>query len=466
MKHYLKWGLLPALALVSACATYAPKERAELGSRLPEQFSLYSADALDATNRWWEGFGSEELNAYIDEVLTNSPSIQQSWARLAQAEAVAVKAGAGRYPALGYEGTASAARDSIQKVTEERYALGLNASYEIDLWGRVKSQTEAAALDREASREHLQAAAITLASRTALNWTAIIAQRLQTELINEQLEANRTSLELIELRFRKSRATALDVFQQRQAVARVEALLPQAELREALLLNELTALLGRAHFNALEIADKSLPEIGELPVVGIPAEMLANRPDVRQAGLNLAAADWMVSAARADRLPAIRLTASATVANSDLADLFSDWFANLAASVTGPIFEGGRRKAEVERTRAVVYERLSVYRETVINAIKEVEDALVSETKQHEYLVALDRNITLSRQSYDEALNRYRNGLSEYLPVLVELVSLQNLERDRVQAQFNLLQYRINLYRALGGSWPSNLAQPSFESEE
>lgn len=459
MNTYFKWLLFPLAALLSSCAIFAPEERADLNTNLPEQFSLYS-EALDTSNRWWERFQSEELNALIEEALTNSPSIQQAWARLAQAEAIAVQAGAARYPSLGYDASASGTRSSATDTTLETYSLGLNASYEVDLWGRIKSQTEAAALDREASREQLNTAAITLASQTALSWTGILAQRLQTEVIHNQLNANEISLELIELRFRNALATALDVYQQRQTVAGTAARIPLVELREKLLLNELTALVGRADFQSLNILEKRLPHVGTLPPFGIPADVLANRPDVRQAGLRLQSADWHVSAARADRLPSIRLTASAKYgeSNIDVADIFDNWLANLAGSVTGPIFDGGRRKAEVERTRAVVDERLAAYRETVINAIKEVEDALISERKQADYIALLDKRLEAARRSYEEAINRYRNGLIEYTTVLIQLTPLQSLERDRVEAQFNFLRYRINLYRAIGGSWPNELS--------
>ncbi len=465
MNRYLKWFLLPTAALLSSCAIFAPEERTELNDGLPEQFSLYS-ETLDTTNRWWENFQSEELNALVDEALTNSPSIQQAWARLAQAEAIAVQAGAARQPSLGYNAKAEGTRNSATDSTVENYSVGLAAAYEVDLWGRIKSQTEAAALDRETSREQLNTVAITLSSQVALRWTALVAQRLQTEVIHRQLESNKTSLELIELRFRKSLSTALDVYQQRQAVAGTESRIPLVELREELLINELTALLGRADFQSLEIPDEQLPRLGTLPNIGIPADVLANRPDVRQAGLRLQSADWTVSAARADRLPAIRLTASGGYANAEISDIFDDWIANLAASVTGPIFDGGRRKAEVQRTRAVVNERLAAYRETVINAIKEVEDALVSEQKQHDYIEALDDRLHAATRSYEEAINRYRNGLIDYTTVLLQLTPLQTLERDRVEAQYNLLQYRINLYRALGGSWTDELQAPSFENEE
>ena len=453
----VRTGLLLLVAsLAASCAVFAPDQRDDLNRNVPARFSLYTQNSSDGTNEWWKSFNSAELDALIEEALTNSPTIQQAWARLAQAEAIAKQAGASRMPSVGYEGSAASRTTSSPDVTTENYTLGLNASYELDLWGRVKSQAEAAALDRDATREQVNAAMITLASRVALSWSAILSQRLQLDLIERQLQANETSLELIELRFRKSLATALDVYQQRQAVASTASAIPLARLREELLHNELAALLGRAELDALEIPAAELPEIGELPAVGIPADLLARRPDVRQAGLLLNSADWRVSAARADRLPAIRLSASAAYTGDELAELFDDWIANLAASITGPVFEGGRRQAEVERTRAVAEERLAFYRETVINAIKEVEDALTSEAKQRDYIESLDRRLEAARISYSESINRYRNGLTEYTTVLLQLNTLQALERERVEAQYNLLQYRINLYPALGGSWPGD----------
>jgi NodT family efflux transporter outer membrane factor (OMF) lipoprotein len=471
MNRLTKWISLPLVAILSSCAIYAPEERTNLNNGLPEQFSLYSEETPDATNRWWTTFQSAELDGFIEEALTNSPSIQQAWARLAQAEALATKAGAARHPTLDYSANASAnSRETTVGANPGRdsyngYNLGLSAGYEVDLWGRVKSQTQAAALDREGSREDLNTVAITLSSQVASRWIGIVAQQLQTDVIRLQLESNETTEELIELRFRKSLSSALDVYQQRQTVATTESQIPKAELREELLRNELGVLLGQSDFQSLEITDSKLPTIEELPTIGIPADVLANRPDVRKAGLQLQSADWQVSAARADRLPAIRLSAGASYGNSniEIADVFDNWAANLAGSVTGPVFDGGRRKAEVARTRAVVDERLASYKQTVLNAIKEVEDALVSEEKQHTFITSLDERLEAARRSHEESVNRYRNGLIEYTTVLIQLNTMQNLERDRVAAQYDLLQYRINLYRALGGTWPNELTYSKNE---
>jgi NodT family efflux transporter outer membrane factor (OMF) lipoprotein len=458
MSLYRPLSLICIPVLLSSCAIYAPDER-NFYEDVPSTFTLYSENGYDTANRWWENFDSPELNALIEEALTNSPSIQQSWARLAQADAVARKAGAAKSPTLSYDARAggtwleNGGSDPI-----ESYNAGLDASYEVDLWGRIKSETEAAALDREASRERLNTAAITLSSRVAQSWSAIIAQQLQLEVIKLQLEANETSLELIELRFRQALSSALDVYQQRQTVAGTESLIPQREQLVATQKSTLAVLLGHSDFQAPRVKQDKLPKIGPLPSIGIPADVLANRPDVREAGLKLRSADWQVSAAKADRLPALRLTGSVDYNSGDISTLFDNWAANLAASLTGPILDGGRRKAEVDRTMAVVDERLAAYKETVLDAIKEVEDALVSEQKQREYIERLDKRLGAARQSHEEAINRYRNGMIEYTTVLIQLNTLQNLERDRVVAQYDLINDRINLYKALGGSWPNELA--------
>lgn len=456
MKYY---PLLILPLLLSSCAIFAPEERTELDQDVPSEFTLYSEADFDHTNRWWENFKSPELNALVEEALTNSPGIKQSWARLAQAEALAVKAGADRLPSVGYDARAGATwLENGGSSPVDAYSAGLNASYEVDLWGRVKSQTEAAALDRDASREQLNAAAVTLTSQVAASWLGIIAQRLQLDVIHNQLDANYTSLELIELRFKQALSSSLDVFQQRQTVAGTESLIPLRERNVELQNSTLSVLLGRADFQSMDVAQTHLPTVGPLPDVGIPSDVLANRPDVREAGLRLQAADWQVSAAKADRLPALRLTGSVDYNSGDISDLFDNWSANLAASLAGPIFDGGRRKAEAERQLAIAEERLAAYRATVLDAIKEVEDALVSEQKQREYIERLDRQLSAARKSYEESVNRYRNGLIEYTTVLRELNIQQGLERERVAAQYDLLTYRINLYRALGGSWPNQLS--------
>jgi outer membrane protein TolC len=272
-------------------------------------------------------------------------------------------------------------------------------------------------------------------------------------------------LELVELRFRNAMVSALDVYQQKQVLENVKAEIPLVEEREQLLLNELAVLLGKPAMTALNISRNEFPDLAPLPPTGLPADLLAVRPDIRAAGLDLQAADWQVAAARANRLPAISLTARARYGEGDLDVLFDNWLLSLAASLTAPILDGGRRAAEVDRTRAVVDERLAIYRNTVLEAVKEVEDALVSEAKQRKHIEGLYEVKAAASQALEEAGMRYRNGLNDYLPVLTQLLTVQGLERDLIRREAELIGTRIQLYRALGGTWTEDLPAPDAPSK-
>ena len=136
------------------------------------------------------------------------------------------------------------------------------------------------------------------------------------------------------------------------------------------------------------------------------------------------------------------------------------------ANITWPVFDGGRRKAEVDRNEAVVKEQLGVYGQVVLRAFQEVEDALIQERKQTEFLIELERQLQLARDTLREARMRYANGLSDYLPVLAALESLQTVERSQIVAERQLLSYRVQLYRALGGSWTRILEPPTESSSQ
>jgi NodT family efflux transporter outer membrane factor (OMF) lipoprotein len=299
---------------------------------------------------------------------------------------------------------------------------------------------------------------MTLAAEVANRWVDIISQRMQKRLLERQLQTNLTLLELIELRFRMSMVSAVDVYQQKQIVEDIMAEIPLVEAEEQVLRHELALLLGKPPGTSLKISREDLLEPAEIPATGLPADLLSSRPDLRRAGMRLQAADWQVSAARANRLPAIRLTAGAQYGQGDMDVLFNNWLLTLAGNLTAPIFDGGRRAAEVDRRKALVDENLSAYRQAVLTAIKEVEDALVVEAKQREHIRALENVAVTARKALEEAGSRYRNGLTDYLPVLTQLLAVQRLERDLIRQQANLLNARVSLYRSLGGTWTDSLA--------
>ena len=458
--------ILALLTLViPACAPFAPAARLpqEVAS-VPPSYSMQEA-IIDPQQRWWETFNDTELNGFIQEALAGNQTLASYWARLGKAEALAAKAGADLIPTVSGEAEAAYFRnDSPGLETEsENYRLGLVASYEIDLWGRIRAESQAAELEAAASRQDLNAAAVTVAAEVAERWVRIIAQRQQKILLQEQLSANETYLDLVELRFRKSLASALDVMQQKQLVERVKAQMPLIDMEERLLLDELAVLLGRQPYNGPRFARVMLPDLDAPPAAGIPAQLLEYRPDILAAYDRLSAADHDLAAARADRLPALRLTGAAAYSSDDLDNLFDNWLANLAAGLTAPIIDGGRRKEEVLYTEAGIRQQLAEYRQTVLVAVREVESALVREEKIRANIRGIENQLKAARIALEEAGFRYTNGLIDYLPVLTQLLSVQNLELDLIARKTDLLIARMDLYRAIGGTWTDALTPPAPE---
>jgi NodT family efflux transporter outer membrane factor (OMF) lipoprotein len=463
MKYFAKTVICLAgiLMIVVSCMPFKPKARVSPAGEVPKTFSLYTAKS-ESINRWWEEFNDAELDMLIDTALSGNFTLKEAWSRLNQARALAVQAGAALYPDLTGTAGASYERERTQNgsgktESNDNYSLGIVSSYELDLWGRIRSGRESALLETSAVREDLNAAAMTLAAEVANRWINILSQKMQKQLLKRQLKTNLLYLELTELRFRNAMVSALDVYQQKQIVESVRAEIPLVEAQEQLLRHELAVLLGKPPRTFLSITREDLPIPTELPDTGLPADLLSARPDLRAAGMRLKAADWQVASARANRLPAISLTARARYGESDMDVLFDNWLLSLAGNLTAPIFDGNRRAAEVDRTMAVADENLAAYRQTVLTAIKEVEDALISESKRREHIKGLEKEADTAQKALVEAGNRYRNGLTDYLPVLTQLLTFQGLERDLIQQKTNLLITRVNLYRALGGTWTESL---------
>jgi outer membrane protein TolC len=221
----------------------------------------------------------------------------------------------------------------------------------------------------------------------------------------------------------------------------------------AVLRHELAVLAGKPPTAPAFEPEGRLPAPPPLPRTGPPAELLEKRPDVRAARNLVVAADHQLAAARAQRLPSISLTGRLVFSNALSSNLFNDWIGSIIAGLTQPIFDGGRINAEIKQARGVAAERLADYGKVVLAAYTEVEDALANERGQTAHLEALEGRVVIAQATLRQARERYANGLTEYLPVLTSLQTLQGLEVTRLAARRDLLSYRIRLYKALGGAW-------------
>lgn len=441
---------------LSSCTTFKPDTKGiKEAEALPESYTAYSAAGVPSANRWWTCFGDPLLDSLVDRALQSNLTLKQAEARLMQAHAVAAQRGAALGPELSLEGTASDSRQrtTAGTVTTENYGLGLAGSYELDLWGRVRAARNAARLEAQASRGDRDTAAMTVSAEVVLNYLQWLSQQATVTLLQSQVNDNRDLLKLISIRYANAQATALDVLQQQEVLASAEALVPGALAAEEQRRHALAVLLGLPPASDLGLRSRTLPDMPPLPDAGIPADLLSRRPDVEAARQRLQQAAWQVSAAQADRLPSLRLTAAASYSSDAIDTLFDDWLGRLAASLTGPLLDSGRRRAEVNRTRAVVEERLAVYRAVLLNAVRDVQDALMLEFRQGQTVAALRQQADTASRTQSESLRRYLNGQVSYLTVVSAGLKIQKLKREEIQAHYQQLSFRVQLCRALGGDW-------------
>ncbi|MBN2581490.1 MAG: TolC family protein, partial [Planctomycetes bacterium] len=251
---------LLAAAWLPSCATRAVPVQSP--ATVPASFSASGQAPLPGT--WWTSLGDAELNALVDQALAGNFSLRSAWDRLDQSRATARRSGADLWPSLTGSGDATRTRvknDGAQRIYSTDYSLGLVASYEIDLWGRVRSTRDAAALDVYATTEDLHAAAITLTAEVARAWYRLIEQRGQLRLLDDQVTTNEKYLEIITLRFRRGQVSATDVLQQRQLVEKTRGERSVVESSIAVLESQLAVLLGRAPGSLTIADDRPLPQV-------------------------------------------------------------------------------------------------------------------------------------------------------------------------------------------------------------
>ena len=451
--------LLLLILLTSSCNFFHRKLPDTIPKEYPSRYSMYSSDP-DYNIEWWKQLNSTELNNLIDMAVNENFTVLEAWARLEQAKAQAAKSASFLYPDVSVNAGAAENRQTTKgsdKVSSTNYSLGLLVNYEIDLWGKISAADNSSRLQLKASRDDVSTAVMSIAAQIAETWINLISVSRQEESLKEQLVINKKLFELIELRLKHAKASSIDLYQQQQAIAAINTAMIPIAAQKQLLRHQLALLLGKpANYN-IEFKQKKFPLISDIPEPGLPLDLLSMRPDIRAAGLRLKASNWEITVAKADRLPALKLTASHTYSSNEFSTIFDNWLMNLAANATGPVFDAGRRENEVKRVKAVVDERLAAYRKTVITAIKEVEDALVKEKHDRQSLTAKQQQLLISQKTVKKAGSRYLNGLNDYLPVLREQLNIALFKNSIIKARADIIISRIQLQKAVGGSWTDKI---------
>lgn len=449
--------VLLLLSLVSACSLHRPQPLESPVSvpgayhQAPQQTSLRPAE-----RPWWLAFADDTLNALLSEAFTANYDLAQAVARLQQAQAVQHAARAPRLPSLDAQGQAR--RENAPSVFGEHtgtsYSLSLAAAYEIDLWQKIAGRAQAAEFDRQAAWNETQTLLLSLSAHIADLYYLAAEQRSQLALTDAMISAFNDIALRVEERYRQGLVPALDVYQARQNLENARARRPQHERSLAQAEHALAVLLGRYPGALPAGALIVLPQTPAAFPAGLPSSLLARRPDVQAALLRVQAADARIGAAIAERFPAINLLAGYGYSNTSFAiNDISGTFWNLILNAAQPLFDAGRRKAEVARNEALFRERLAAYHATVLGAFREVEDALAANRTSELRIAGLEKETLAAAASLRLAQDRYLSGLSDYLPVLAAQSAHINSQSQLLVARRQLISDRITLARALGGTW-------------
>ena len=402
---------------------------------------------------WWKAFRDPELSELIESALKSNLSAQQFASRIKQADARKRKTGAGLFPSLTLAADTTRRdthqlNDTAATSHERTTSIGLLFDWEADVWGKLSAAWQAAQLDIEAARYDWLGAQLLLTSSVSQTYLEILEQRQLLQLLKDQVEVNETLAKLTELRYGQGQASIVDILQQREQLKATQALFPETEAELADLNYALAVLLGRAPQAEALVTRTDFPGPLRLRASGTPSTLLKERPDLLSAQARIAAIDQRVAEAAADRLPRFSLRSSLTVSGvPSLESLVS----SLLVGALAPIVDGGERRAEIELRKAELEEAIQFYSQLYLEAIAEVESALYRESKQSERVDLLESQLETAQKLLGETRNRYSNGLTDYLPVLAAIQSVQRLERELISNKRTHLSYRVAIHRAFGG---------------
>jgi multidrug efflux system outer membrane protein len=461
-------GVLIGVAILGGCAVGPNYKRPAVHA--PENFRFTDSQATNSLGDlpWWQVFKDPILLNLIGTALTNNYDLQQAVARVEQARNQAAAANAAFFPQVGYGGDIGRGRNALYNspatlngATETSALLNLNATWEIDLWGRIRRSSEAARAQYLATDEARRGVMISLVSQVASTYFQLL--QLDQELLIQRAATNAYagSYRIFNDRLFNGVASKLETDRAAAAFANAAAGIPQLEMQIATAEDQLNVLLGQ---NPGPLARNSLTNqpqlIPEIPA-GLPSELLRRRPDVLQSEQSLIAANANIGVSVANFFPQIGLTTFFGKASPELS-AFSAGSANLwnlGGTMAGPIFQGGQLRAQYRAAKAQFDEARAAYQQTILTSFQEVSDALITRQKLAEEYVYDGQAVVALAESVDLATQRYLNGKSSYYEVLQAQQELYPTQRAQIQTQVGELLAVVQLYKALGGGWQTSPPQ-------
>jgi multidrug efflux system outer membrane protein len=432
-----------------------------LWAKIAQRHGLVEDD-LGRIASFWHIYNDPVLDVLEHEAAENNQDLRAAVARVTQARAQARIAKADFFPTLTLDPSHSWSRLSPNILNPLPLAQGndinvpLDLSYELDLWGRVRRSFEASNADAQARQAAFENTLLVLKADVAQSYSAIRTLDSERSILRNTIELRRESLKLVNSLSRGGAASDLDVSQAETELDTTAAALLALDRHRADLEHAMAVLEGKP---ASEFTVKELPLAATtpLPVIpaGLPGDLLERRPDIAEAERALAASNARIGVATGAFFPVVRLTGAAGFESMDVETLFN-WQSkawSLGPSITLPLFEGGRIRANLKRSRAAYEESVATYRQQVLVAFKEVQDALTDSRLLNQQAQAQDRSTASAHRTADISNSRYRAGLVSYLEVVESERTALDAERESARLTGQRLVTSVQLIKALGGGW-------------
>lgn len=471
------------IALLLAGCTVGPNYQRPVTSLPPGFAEPHAAAAASEAGlaSWWQAFGDPELAKLIKRAIAQNLDVENAAARIREARAREIVAGAAALPQVDAQASASRQRISENAIPVppgaggggsgggstggfglpgsefNSFRIGFDASWEIDLFGKTRRSVEAALARTGAAIWTRRDAQVSVAAEAAEAYLTLrtLQQRIATaeaEVIRQQ-----RSLQLVDARIRGGLVTGQDLAQQQSELSTAEAALPSLKAQAEGQIHALGVLTGdRPEALIAELSSTAALPVPPTVPVGLPSGLLRRRPDIRAAEQNLHAATAQIGVATADLYPSFSLTALPALVSTTLAKLL-EWGSRsytVSASADWPIFNGGRTRANIALANAQQEQALIAYRKTILVALKDVEDALSRIDSDRRQIASVEAAHATAARAEDIARTRYRGGLVTYFDVLQAQATRISLEGQLIQAQGSLATDTVALFKALGGGWP------------
>lgn len=478
------------LAMLSGCTSFYEYRRNgyKVGPNYFRPTASAQADWIDAADKriaseptdmshWWSMFNDPVLDSLILESYEQNLSIREAGFRVLQARAERNIQVGNLFPQTqnavgGYTRNEISKRNQNTSFIPTRYfnqfSVGFNLSWELDFWGRFRRAVEAAEADLDASVEDYDAVLVTLQGDIAASYVEVRTIQRQLKLVQANVVLQQQTLDLTSARANAGLTSELDLAQAQSNLSQTQALIPQFEAQVRFATNALCVLLGQSPMSLDErLGVASIPSAPTTIAVGIPADLLSRRPDVRRAERLAAAQSARIGIATSDLYPRIAINGNIGSSSARFQTLLQDksFFGSVGPAYQWQILNYGRVKNNIRLQDARFQELVAMYQRTVLNAEREAENGLVRFIKAQERATSLETSVASSEKAVNLALTQYKGGLVDFNRVALLELNLVQQQDLLAQAQGNIAMGLIEVYRALGGGWEHRLdPQPATQA--